>query len=209
MKCETCGGTGRQEPAPQERWADPEGAQERGQLEELGISTAAAIKDRRAGYEALVGRLALVHGLPGLVVHDCCVNTIREMEGLLWLERSSGVVGAREEKRIRLYAEGAGRAVQDTQLIREYGKDAHIVERGMTLQQIATTPDAGKAAVMAAQALDVAQGLIVKGKPETADGGVTFDDAQRDLIRDLAAIARRVSAEIGAIDAEVTPTEDG
>lgn len=102
VKCETCGGTGRQEPAPQERWADPEGAQERGQLEELGISTAAAIKDRRAGYEALVGRLALVHGLPGLVVHDCCVNTIREMEGLLWLERSSGVVGAREEKRMEV-----------------------------------------------------------------------------------------------------------
>lgn len=137
-------------------------------------------------------------------------------------DRGREMVRAREEKRIRLYTEGAGRAVQDTQLIREYGKDAHIVERGMTLQQIATTPDAGKAAVMAAQALDVAQGLIVKGKPETADGGVTFDDAQRDLIRDLAAIAtaidaerqpaptaRRVSAEIGAIDAEVTPTEDG
>lgn len=105
------------------------------------------------------------------------------------------MVRRREEKRIRLYTEGAGRAVQDTQLIREYGKDAHIVERGMTLQQIATTPDAGKAAVMAAQALDVAQGLIVKGKPETADGGVTFDDAQRDLIRDLAAIARAMDAQ--------------
>lgn len=82
-------------------------------------------------------------------------------------DRGREMVRAREEKRIRLYTEGAGRAVQDTQLIREYGKDAHIVERGMTLQQIATTPDAGKAAVMAAQALDVAQGLIVKGKPET------------------------------------------
>ena len=48
-----------------------------------------------------------------------------------------------------------------------------------------------------------------RGKDADADGGVTFDDAQRELIRDLAAIARRVSAEIGAIDAEVTPTEDG
>lgn len=124
-------------------------------------------------------------------------------------DRGREMVRAREEKRIRLYTEGAGRAVQDTQLIREYGKDAHIVERGMTLQQIATTPDAGKAAVMAAQALDVAQGLIVKGKPETADGGVTFDDAQRDLIRDLAAIARRVSAEIdAAIDSEAALVDD-
>lgn len=119
------------------------------------------------------------------------------------------MVRRREEKRIRLYTEGAGRAVQDTQLIREYGKDAHIVERGMTLQQIATTPDAGKAAVMAAQALDVAQGLIVKGKPEAADGGITFDDAQRELIRDLAAIARRVSAEIdAAIDSEAALVDD-
>lgn len=124
-------------------------------------------------------------------------------------DRGREMVRAREEKRIRLYTEGAGRAVRDSQLIREYGADAHIVERGMTLQQIATTPDAGKAAVMAAQALDVAQGLIVKGKPEAADGGITFDDAQRELIRDLAAIARRVSAEIdAAIDSEAALVDD-
>lgn len=70
------------------------------------------------------------------------------------------MVRKREEKRIRLYNEGAKRAVLDPQLIREYGDDAHIVERGMTLQTIASTPDAGKAAVMAAQHLDKAQGLI-------------------------------------------------
>ena len=98
QKCDACGGTGRREPTPVERWADPEGAQERGQMEELGISTAAAIKDRRAGYEALCGRLALVHGVAGIVIHDCCVNTIREMEGLLWVERAPGVVSAKEEK---------------------------------------------------------------------------------------------------------------
>lgn len=66
---------------------------------------------------------------------------------------------AREEKRIRLYTAGAGRAVQNKELIREFGEDAHIVERGITLQEIATTPDAGKAAVMAAAQLDKAQGL--------------------------------------------------
>lgn len=82
-------------------------------------------------------------------------------------ETARAAVRAREEKRIRLYNAGARRAVQDTQLIREYGEDAHIVERAMTLQQIATTPDAGKAAVLAAQALDVAQGLITKGKDST------------------------------------------
>lgn len=70
------------------------------------------------------------------------------------------MVRKREEKRIRLYNEGAKRAVQDASLIREFGDDAHIVERGLVLQTIATTPDAGKAAVMAAQHLDKAQGLI-------------------------------------------------
>lgn len=124
-------------------------------------------------------------------------------------ETSRLAAQARAEKRMRLYAEGAGLAVVDHALVKQYGEDAHIVERARTLQEIATTPDAGKAAVMAAQALDVAQGLIVKGKPEAADGGITFDDAQRELIRDLAAIARRVSAEIdAAIDSEAALVDD-
>ena len=101
-KCEVCQGAGRREPVPVIRWADPEGAQERGTLSEMGIETNAAIKDRRAGYEALCGRLALVEGLPGIVVHDCCIHTIREMEGLLWIERAPGVVAAREEKNMEV-----------------------------------------------------------------------------------------------------------
>ena len=69
----------------------------------------------------------------------------------------------REEKRMRLYAEGAQLAVQNIGLVKQYGTDAHIVERAMTLQQIASTPDAGKAAVMADTALQRAQGYDVKG----------------------------------------------
>lgn len=79
-------------------------------------------------------------------------------------ETARAAVRAREEKRIRLYNIGAQRAVLDAGLIREFGDDAHIVERGMTLQTIASTADAGKAAVMAAGKLDVNQGLLVKGK---------------------------------------------
>lgn len=71
------------------------------------------------------------------------------------------MVRAREEKRMRLYAEGAGLATVDQSLLTKYGEDAHIVERARTMQEIATTPDAGKAAVMAAQHLDKAQGLTV------------------------------------------------
>lgn len=73
----------------------------------------------------------------------------------------------REEKRRRLYALGAQRAVQDVQLVQEFGEDAHLVERAMTLQQIATTPDAGKAAVMADTALQRAQGYDTK--PASSD----------------------------------------
>lgn len=114
-------------------------------------------------------------------------------------ETARAAVRAREEKRIRLYNEGAKRAVQDAQLIREYGDDAHIVERGMTLQQIATTPDAGKAAVLAAQHLDVAQGLIVKGKDAdtVGNGGITLSP----VLLLVAELERRGMAD-EVIDAE-------
>jgi len=86
------------------------------------------------------------------------------------------MVRLREEKRMRLYNEGAKRAVLDVELLNEYGEDAHIVERGMTLQTIASTPDAGKAAVMAAAHLDKAQGLTVdrseRDAPAPADDPV-------------------------------------
>jgi len=78
------------------------------------------------------------------------------------------MVRAREAKRIRLYAEGAQLSVADAALIAQYGPDAHIVERGMTLQTIASTPDAGKAAVMAAAHLDKAQGLYTDPSDSTS-----------------------------------------
>ncbi len=73
---------------------------------------------------------------------------------------------------MRLYAEGAGLAVVDHALVKQYGEDAHIVERARTLQEIATTPDAGKAAVMADASLRKAQGLEDK-TPITTGGNVT------------------------------------
>lgn len=53
-------------------------------------------------------------------------------------------------------------SVQNKKLIEKYGDDAHIIERAMTLQTIASTPDAGKAAVLADQQLQRAQGYDVK-----------------------------------------------
>lgn len=87
-------------------------------------------------------------------------------------ETSRLAAQARAEKRMRLYAEGAGLAVVDHALVKQYGEDAHIVERARTLQEIATTPDAGKAAVMADASLRKAQGLEDK-TPITTGGNVT------------------------------------
>lgn len=94
-------------------------------------------------------------------------------------ETARAAVQAREAKRMRLYAEGAGLAVQDTTLIQKYGEDAHIVERARTLQEIASTPDAGKAAVMASAHLDKAQGLVAERGNEQADTLTALADVMR------------------------------
>lgn len=85
------------------------------------------------------------------------------------------MIAAREAKRRRLYAIGAQRAVQDTRLIEEFGADAHIVERAVTMQTLATTPNAGKVSVMAAAHLDKAQGLI--GERVDSDAAQTVANA--------------------------------
>lgn len=127
-------------------------------------------------------------------------------------ETSLAATRRRVEKKRAIVAAAAQDAVSRGDLTQRYGGEAWIAEITQAQMQIATTPEAGKSAVMAAAWLVDNAGMSEpRGKDADADGGVTFDDAQRELIRDLAAIARRVSAERGdaAIDAEVTPTEDG
>jgi hypothetical protein len=134
-----------------------------------------------------------------------------------WLTRPAGsrvitsdeardMVRIREEKRIRLYNIGAQRVVQDARLIKEFGEDAHIVERGMTLQTIASTPDAGKAAVMAADKLDVNQGLIVKGQPEAPAQNINNILA---LTSDAARIIADAMSRIRAIPNQIHETIEG
>jgi len=88
IKCDTCGGTGRREPEIVIRWADPEGLDSRLTLNsEYGIATTPANKDRRGTFDSLWDRFALdAEGKPGIVIHDCCVETIREIENLVWDE---------------------------------------------------------------------------------------------------------------------------
>jgi hypothetical protein len=56
------------------------------------------------------------------------------------------------EKKRSVMNQAANRDVSPA-LRAEYGEYAHVAERAIVLQQIATTPEAGKAAVMAHQAL--------------------------------------------------------
>mgnify|MGYP007066205045 CR=1 FL=1 len=86
LMCDTCGGTGRTEPEPIERWADPEGLSDRQTLaRDYGLVTRAAVKSRRVSFDALSARLQIDgSGKPHVVIHDNCTETIREFEGLTW-----------------------------------------------------------------------------------------------------------------------------
>lgn len=85
-RCCACDGTGRAEPEPMVRWADPADAEAIASLgAQYGLHCYSAIKSRSDSYDALCRRLARdAGGRPHLVVHDSCPNTIREMETLRW-----------------------------------------------------------------------------------------------------------------------------
>lgn len=123
--------------------------------------------------------------------------------GMITADNARDMLRLREQKRHRLYALGAQRAVQDVQLLEEFGEDAHMVERAMTLQVIATTPDAGKAAVMADTALQRAQGYDVKPTdgtdppPPTSEAGA---EAARILARVLSDVINQVTIAVNLHD---------
>lgn len=108
---------------------------------------------------------------------------------------------------MRLYQEGAQLAVQDVALIQQYGQDAHLVERARTMQEIASTPDAGKAAVLAAQHLDRAQGYDMGKQADTVGQVGQVGDRLQAIVLLLLA-----DADMGApsvIEGAVTDAEDG
>jgi hypothetical protein len=122
-------------------------------------------------------------------------------------DRAREMIRLREEKRRRLYAIGAQRMVQNQKLIEEFGEDAHLVDRAMTLQQIATTPDAGKAAVMADTALQRAQGYDVK--PTDLDNVPTMPPAtSAETAHILARVLSDVIKHVG-VQVQIHETIDG
>ena len=81
-------------------------------------------------------------------------------------------------------ASAANRAVEDKSLLDEYGDMAYIAEGAITMQRIATTPEAGKAAVMAWDALIRNTGLDEKTMQaaEAQRPATAVDDALAALI---------------------------
>jgi len=91
--CQTCNGSGLTVDAVGSgcRWADPESASDRNTLyEQYSIATETAIKARRPSFDSLFSRLAIrpKWGTPGVVIHDCCSNLIRETQRLTWRGKS-------------------------------------------------------------------------------------------------------------------------
>lgn len=68
--------------------ADAAAADERDTFERAGIVTEPGPKAVREGISAVAARLAPdANGRPHLLVHDCCPNFIREIEGYVWRSR--------------------------------------------------------------------------------------------------------------------------
>lgn len=87
--CQTCGGSGYSADMPSIIIADPEDLGARNTLAgEYDIACSPAKKDVKKTFNALFSRFALHPTLstPALVIHDCCVNLIREIRRLTWME---------------------------------------------------------------------------------------------------------------------------
>jgi len=103
-------------------------------------------------------------------------------------------------KKREVMARAANREVQDKSLLAEYGDYAHVAERAITLQRIATTPEAGKAAVMAHQALTQDTG---QAEPRGNEQSEAVQAAQivGDVVHDL--------AQLSAVWADVVARQNG
>ena len=89
------------------------------------------------------------------------------------------------------------------ELIAEYGDYAHVAERAQTLQRIASSPEAGKAAVMAHDALIRDTGMGEKQQIETPNAPLSL--TEQALVGLIQAITAKVQAE--TVDADVVDGE--
>ena len=83
-------------------------------------------------------------------------------------------------------AAAANRHVEDASLFEAFGDYAHVAERAITLQRIATTPEAGKAAVMAHDALvrdtGMSEKLVEQQAQNVTNNVLVLDDSMSDIL---------------------------
>ena len=99
----------------------------------------------------------------------------------------------------RLVMMQAANAEVPPELVAKYGAYAHVAERAQTLQRIASSPEAGKAAVMAHDALIRDTGMGEKQQQETQNAPLTL--TEQALVGLIQAITAKVQAE--TVDADV------
>ena len=98
----------------------------------------------------------------------------------------------------RLVMMQAANAEVSPELVAQYGAYAHVAERAQTLQRIASSPEAGKAAVMAHDALVRDTGMSEKQQEQTQQAALSLTD--QALLGLIQAITDRVKGDV--IDTE-------
>ena len=103
----------------------------------------------------------------------------------------------------RLVMMQAANAEVPQELVAKYGAYAHVAERAQTLQRIASSPEAGKAAVMAHDALVRDTGMGEKQQMEQPNAPLTL--TEQALVGLIQAITAKVQAE--TVDADIVEGE--
>jgi len=106
-------------------------------------------------------------------------------------------------KKRLVMAEAANSRVRPD-LVERYGDYAHVAERAETLQEIATTPDAGKAAVMAHAALVRDTGMDEPRAAETAQAVQSGADIVLSLIERIMSYARADVVDVQPVDLDAS-----
>ena len=90
--CESCSGTGRIEPSPDYRWADPENAENRRSMsQDYDLPTSPAYKPVTHGITKTAERLIIQkNGRSRLYIFDCCPNLITEFGSYRWKPNRTG-----------------------------------------------------------------------------------------------------------------------
>lgn len=117
-----------------------------------------------------------------------------------------------QEKRKQVVREALAAGVQRRDLVAQHGEFAWLAEGAQALQQIMTTPDAGKAAIMAFESLQKAAGVADTKAEQAADAVIehrhTLSDDVLGLLSSLAGDHAfdnyTYRNHEGAVDAEVS-----